>query len=139
MEGKTGLALAVYPISWLKTLFMGATTNDTYSCLTLNACNFHVLLNNNWVRLEREPGLTAFSWVMIGAAYAYAAFLCLYSRDRRALPLVGATAMALIYAFAPMMHERYLFPVIALLALAYIRHTDRRLLWALLAVTLTRF
>lgn len=139
LEGKTGLALAVYPISWLKTLFMGATTNDTYSCLTLNACNFHVLLNNNWVRLEREPGLTAFSWVMIGAAYAYAAFLCLYSRDRRALPLVGATAMALIYAFAPMMHERYLFPVIALLALAYIRHTDRRLLWALLAVTLTQF
>ena len=139
LEGKTGLALAVYPISWLKTLFMGATTNDTYSCLTLNACNFHVLLNNNWVRLEREPGLTAFSWVMFGAAYAYAAFLCLYSRDRRALPLVGATAMALIYAFAPMMHERYLFPVIALLALAYIRHTDRRLLWALLAVTLTQF
>lgn len=138
-DGQTGLALIVSPIPWLKDLFLGATTNDTYGCLTLNACNFYELLSLNWVRLENEPGLTVFSWVMFGAAYVYAAFLCLYSRDRRALPLIGATAMALIYAFAPMMHERYLFPVIALLALAYVRHTDRRLLWALLAVTLTQF
>lgn len=139
VEGKTGLSLVVYPISWLKTLFMGAATNDTYSCLTLNACNLYELLNMNWTRLENAPELATFSWVMFGAAYAYAAFLCLYSRDRRALPLIGAAVMALIYAFAPMMHERYLFPVIALLALAYIQHADRRLLWALLAVTLTQF
>ncbi len=138
-DGQTGLALIVSPIPWLKDLFLGATTNDTYSCLTLNACNFYELLSLNWVRLENESGLTAFSWVMFGAAYAYAAFLCLYSRDRRALPLIGASAMALVYAFAPMMHERYLFPVIALLALAYVQHMDRRLLWALLAVTLTQF
>ena len=138
-DGQTGLARIIAPIPWLKNLFAGATTNDTYSCLTLNACNFYELLNRNWMRLENVPGLTAFSWVMFGASYVYAAFLCLYARDRRALPLIGAAAMALIYAFAPMMHERYLFPVIALLALAYIRHPDRRLLWALLAVTLTQF
>lgn len=138
-DGQTGLARIIAPIPWLKNLFAGATTNDTYRCLTLNACNFYELLNRNWMRLENAPGLAVFSWVMFGASYVYAAFLCLYARDRRALPLIGAAAMALIYAFAPMMHERYLFPVIALLALAYIQHPDRRLLWALLAVTLTQF
>lgn len=138
-DGQTGLARIIAPIPWLKNLFAGATTNDTYRCLTLNACNFYELLNRNWMRLENAPGLAVFSWVMFGASYVYAAFLCLYARDRRALPLIGAAMMALIYAFAPMMHERYLFPVIALLALAYIQHPDRRLLWALLAVTLTQF
>ena len=125
------------PFAWLWELFLSSTS--TYRYLTVNACNLYVLFGKNWANMDWETGLSALSWALFAAAYAYGVFLAARAKSRRALPLAGAALMCLVFAFAPMMHERYLFPAIGLLLVAYVEYRDRRVLAAAIAVTLTQF
>ena len=125
------------PFAWLWKLLLGSTS--TYRYLTVNACNLYVLFDRNWANMDWETGLSAFAWGMFAASYVYSGFLVVRSRNRRALPLIGAALISAIFAFAPMMHERYLFPAIAFLLVAYVEFRDWRILAAAIAVTLTQF
>ncbi len=124
------------PVTWLFKQLMGAT--EGYKYLTVNACNLYQALDFNWVRLDESGGWETFSWVMLAASYIYAAVLAFAGRDKKHLPLVGAALMCLIYAFAPMMHERYLFCALPLLLMGYIYSRDRRVLWSFILVSCTQ-
>ncbi|MBR5345103.1 MAG: hypothetical protein IK127_04690 [Clostridia bacterium] len=65
----------------------------------------------------------------------------LWCRSRRldTLPLCGALLFMLLYTFGCRMHERYVFPALALLALACAVRHDPRQLVMLLLVTFTFF
>lgn len=67
--------------------------------------------------------------------------LLTYLRGRRLenLPLMGAILFIGLYVFGVMMHERYLFPAIILLFLAYIQKRDWRILVLLAGFTATTF
>lgn len=132
-----GLLKVFAPFAWLWNLFMSSTS--TYRYLTVNACNLYVLFDKNWAFMDSETGLSILSWVLFAAAYVFSGCLIVQSKNRRSLPLVGATLISLIFAFAPMMHERYLFPAIALLLVAYVEFRDPRILAASIAVTITQF
>lgn len=121
---------------WLWERLFGAANGYPY--LTVNACNLYVLLGKNWAALENSD-MTVFSYVMLAAAYLYAGALCVISKKRKCLPLAGAVLLALIFAFAPMMHERYLFPALILSLLAYLQYRDRRLLVYFILTTCTQF
>ena len=84
------------------------------------------------------------NWIYVGTAAMALAFLIvlsLYIRksDIRLLPYFGALLFILLYVFGIKMHERYLMPVFSLLALAYVINKDRRILYILLAFSLTVF
>lgn len=53
------------------------------------------------------------------------------------LPFMGAAMLILLCVFGTQMHERYLFPVIILLALAYVQKRDWRILALLIGVSAT--
>ena len=115
----------VGPFVWIWERLFGAVNGYRY--ITVNACNLYVLLGKNWQEMGAD-GWTIVSYAALAAAYVYAGMLCVMSRGKRNLPLCGAVLLALIFAFAPMMHERYLFPALALSMLAYLECRDRRLL-----------
>lgn len=125
----------VHPIEWLVSLY--SETLGSYAYLTINALNLYTLLNLNWVSVESQRVWTIFAYAMFALAYLYAMFLCVKSRRRHRLLLSGAVLISLIFTFGPMIHERYIFPALLLLTLAYTIDRDRRLLFSLTAMTIT--
>ncbi len=125
------------PLAWLTTLFTG--TMETYRSITVNAANLYVIPGLNWTSLDSVPGWSLFAYVMMFLSYGYAIFLYAAGKRRDRLMLVCGTLMTLLFAFAPMMHERYLFPAILLLILAYAVDQDIRILIAILLVSASQF
>ena len=125
------------PIEWLWEKLFGATQGYRY--MTVNTLNLYVVLGQNWLRLE-DAGIWLYvAWALFALSYLYAIFLQLLSRDGRKVFLTGAVLIVLVCTFAPMMHERYIYPAVFLLLLAYADCRDRRLLWSALALTVTLF
>ena len=84
------------------------------------------------------------TWGTVGTlamALAFAVVLPLFIRSGKltALPLCGAVLFILLYVFGVKMHERYLFPALFLLGMAWALHRDRRLLTLLIGLSCTVF
>ncbi len=154
-----GLALAVIvpfsmhqPWHWLIDKYK--ETLNSYPHLVLNACNLYTLLDMNWVDLAETPlGLKIFSWASYVLSFGYAAFLYFKgkrqgtepfhlkgkSQDHKKLFLICAMLLVMLFAFGAKMHERYVFPAIAMLLVAYAICRDARVLLAALLLSLTQF
>ena len=125
------------PIEWLWEKLFGATQGYRY--MTVNTLNLYVVLGQNWLRLEEAGVWPYIAWGLFALAYLYAIFLQLLSKDGRKVFLTGAVLIVLVCTFGPMMHERYIYPAVILLLLAYADCRDRRLLWSALVLTATLF
>ncbi|MGN1020462.1 MAG: phospholipid carrier-dependent glycosyltransferase, partial [Aristaeellaceae bacterium] len=84
------------------------------------------------------------SWTVLGAtamALAFAMVLPMFIRSGRldTLPLCGGVLFILLYVLGIKMHERYLFPALLLLGMAYAIHRDRRILFLLTVMSCTMF
>ena len=89
-------------------------------------------------------GLTGASWGIVGTASMGLAFLIVLSLYIRKgeitfLPYLGSLLFLLLYVFGVKMHERYVFPVLLLLPLAYGIKRDRRILFVWLSISFTAF
>ena len=73
--------------------------------------------------------------------YAVAVFAALYAfaNDTKHLPVFGAGLLLLLFNTGAMMHERYLFPAVALFLLGYLWNKDVRILWLAVGVTVAGF
>jgi len=136
-NGKGILYALVSPIPWLVNLYTGTTSG--YSYITVNALNLYQLFGLNWVDISRAPGFNTLAWVLMAAGYVYTALLLILSKSKKALPLAGAVLISIIFSFGPMMHERYIFPIIPLLAYAFIIYKDKRLIPLLIVFSLTLY
>ena len=84
------------------------------------------------------------SWGYLGTlsmAMAFAVVLPMFIRSGKMenLPLCGAVLFILLYVLGIKMHERYLFPALILLAMAYALRRDRRTAALLIVSTCTLF
>ena len=128
----------LYPINWIKNLYFG--TMQGYRYMTVNALNLYCLLGKNWAGVEDNAGLCTLAWILFALAYLICAALHVRGRRKpQRLFLQAAALMQLICAFGPMMHERYVFPAMLLMALAFAMDRDVRLLGSLLTLTATLF
>ena len=125
------------PVRWLYNLY--SSTLSSYPYFSLNTLNVWTLFGMNWCELSLHPGLEALSWGLFIGAYAVCVGLYLFSRDRRKLYLCAATLLLLVCTFGPKIHERYVYPALILLVLAYITGRDVRVLISATALTVTLF
>ena len=126
------------PVTWLYELY--TETLQGYRYVTVNTLNLHYLLGMNWAPAEGHGGVIALAWVLFGLAQAGCIWLTIASRKQpRRLFLTGGLLMVLICTFGPMIHERYIFPALLLIALAFACERDRRLLVSLTVLTCTLF
>ena len=77
--------------------------------------------------------------LLMVSAFALAAAAYAAGGNAGNLPLLGGVLLTVFSLTGTMMHERYLFLGMALLALAYVRRRDARLLWLLIAVSALGF
>ena len=81
----------------------------------------------------------ALGTVMICYCVAVVTVLFLLGNDLQNLPAFGAVLLLILFNTGTMMHERYLFPAVALLLLGYLLKKDARLLWLAVGVTVAGF
>lgn len=84
------------------------------------------------------------SWLTVGTAAMAMAFavvlpMLIRSGNIEHLPLCGGVLFILLYVLGIKMHERYLFPALLLLGMAYAIRRDRRILLLLTAISCTMF
>jgi len=128
----------IRPVTWMVNQYSGAMQGYRY--MTINTLNLYCLLGLNWARMDAHPGLQTVAWLLFAASYVYAAALCVASHKKpRRLLLLGGVLILLISAFGPMMHERYVFPAMLLLMLAFAMEKDVRVLISLVILTATLF
>jgi len=125
------------PFTWAWELYGG--TLNSYPYITINACNLYSLLGMNWRSLADAGWLTYLAWAMYALAFAYAFFLYIRAGKRKNLFLTCAVMLTLVFAFGAKMHERYLYPAMAMLLVAYVIHKDMRIIIALVLVTAGQF
>jgi len=121
-------------------LLQYADTLGSYPFATLNAYNFHALVGAMW-----QPMDTLFLGVplyVIGyGSIVLVTFLSLYLLRRDGSPAnifyVAALLSAVVFVFSVRMHERYLYPAIPLLLIAFIYRPDRRIFALFAGFTLT--
>lgn len=89
-------------------------------------------------------GFDGLSWGTVGTVIMIQLFLMvlamyLSSDGVRCLPLLGGVLFLLLYVLGVKMHERYLFPALFFLVMAFLEYRDRRILLLLAVVTATMF
>ena len=121
------------------------TTATSYEYASVNAYNFWALIGANWKKVDVPfAGLTYGKWgtifmavsVMLGIGL-YVVAVNRHKQSKGAMPLTMAFMLASIFMFGHYMHERYIFPALMLLMLAYIFYNDWRILVCYVAFATT--
>ncbi|MDR2515318.1 MAG: phospholipid carrier-dependent glycosyltransferase [Christensenellaceae bacterium] len=116
-------------------------TLGSYPYATVNAMNLFGLLGGNWVdqTLASPLGLSwqALGLIGMGLSLAFSFFVFFKGREKRAIPLAAACLLLGVFVLGVRMHERYMFPILALLFLAALEYDDRRLLLCLAGLSAT--
>lgn len=119
-----GAPSVLQPVIWLFEKYFA--TLGSYSYYTVSACNFWDLIGLNWVEIG-SGAMQVLGWAAYAAAIAFAAVMYRKIGQSRHIFLVGAAMLAIMFSFGLKMHERYLFPAILLLCLAYWQEKDVRI------------
>lgn len=125
--------LPLFRLIWDK--YLGTATSYKYA--SVNAYNIFTLFGKNWARLDSEPILGTLGTIGMVISVAGGGVLYWFGRKRNkgALYLAAAFTFISLFTLGHYMHERYLFPLLLLLFMAYLHYHDRRLLYAMLAYT----
>jgi len=138
--------LAILPFSihqdplWIVRLYL--ETLGSYPYGSISACNMMTLIGGLWTSdTTLFLGVTLKVWGYIGIALSVALYFVLSwkKRERESLFLHAALLLTGIFAFGCYMHERYLFPVLALLLTGYILTGKRNQLFWFLGLSSTLF
>lgn len=119
---------------WLVEKYYNTATSYDYA--TVNAYNYWAYIGANWAKTSTPYlGLTYGQWGTIGMAASVILSLGLYvfaalkhKTCKGALPLTMAFMLSGIFTFGHFMHERYVFPALMLLMIAYLMYNDWRIL-----------
>lgn len=100
------------------------STLGSYPYAAVNACNLWGAFGLNWVSQDNVfLGIPyhVIGWAAIWAAASLTLYFCARGRKRpETYPLLAAFLVISIFLFSVRMHERYMYPGLALLLLAYL-------------------
>ena len=111
------------------------STLSSYPYATVNALNLFYILGGNWAAQETAiMGLSYAAWGTIGmlASVALALVMMFKGREMRSVVLATALMLVGVFCLGVRMHERYMYPALALMLLAALLYADKRL-WAIFA------
>ena len=107
------------------------STVESYPYASVNAYNFWALTGLNWVSQDNTfMGLPYYSYGYCAIVLAVTVALVLgikNRRDRKKYPALSAFLLISIFMFSVRMHERYLYPAMFFLLLAYVYKPAYRL------------
>lgn len=117
-------------------------TLASYPYASVNAFNLAALFGGNWISIDTVfMGLTFGTWGYIGITLSIllSSLIFLKGKDDSRYFYAAALLISGIFVMGSKMHERYLFPAIALMFLAYIHKRDKRILISTCALSVLHF
>lgn len=102
---------------------------SSYSSVSLNACNIWPLLGGMWEKVETPfLGVTYNFWGYVGLVVSVLIFFVVSMKDKNHKNIFFHAALLItgIFMLSGKMHERYMYPAMALLLFSYIYTKDRR-------------
>lgn len=123
---------------WIFDRYLSTATSYAYA--SVNAFNLFGLLGANWAADSGTFLLFSYKvwgFFLIGCVVVASAVFFFKKPDRKKLYIVAAFVFAGVFTLAHNMHERYLFPAIPLLVMAYIELRDKRVLACAAGFTVT--
>ncbi len=124
-----GLVLAVLPFGFLNVWEQYFNTVGSYPYAAVNAYNLWGFLGKNWV--SQEETFLGIPYVAYGMAAIAATVILVFvlslrrPRDREKYPFLAALLVISIFVLSVRMHERYMYPGLLLLLLAYVYKPSR--------------
>lgn len=118
------LLIGMLPFGMLKVLTQYVETMTSYPYASINAYNLWALIGKNW--MPQDGTLLGISYSKLGTlaillTVLLAAYICLRAREAKERYIIsGAVIIGGMFLFSVRMHERYLYPILALLLLAYV-------------------
>ena len=112
-------------------------TFTTYDFVANNAYNLYALFGLNVAPLT--SGFTFLGFSFLAALTIFAFFLLAKKNDTGSIFFVGAILVIGTFLLSIRMHERYNFPALAFLLLAYVTLRDRRLLYIYVGYSAAHF
>lgn len=126
---------------WIFSLY--TNTAGGYQYASVNAMNFFYMINLNWVKdIDKVFGIPYF-YLILGMIFIVIVTILTWiyyvksSLESYYPFLCSIILMMGVFTFGPRMHERYFFPVLALLLIAAILANNRYLLWLYALITTT--
>lgn len=116
--------------NWILTKYMG--TINSYPYATLNAANIFGFLKQNWQPMENTlMGLSMSTWGLIGVLSSIVVYFILsfINKNKGNLFINSVMLMTLLYTFGHKMHERYLFPVMAVILIGFMYQNRKETLF----------
>ncbi len=142
----TAMVLVVLPFSfgqspfWIVDLYR--STTGQYAYATLNAYNLFAAMGANWKSDSTSFLFLNYSvWgtLFIAVTVLFIGWVFMRSKRRDILFLMSSVMIIAVFNLSARMHERYMFPAIALLLLSYLTLEDRRLWHLFVGFTVTNF
>ena len=119
------------------------STVGSYPYASVNAYNIWALLGKSWVSQEALfLGLPCRFWggLMVAAAILMTFLFCFrLKRDAAKYPLLSAFLLISIFVFSVRMHERYLYPAMLFLLLAFLCKPVKQLFYCYCGFSLLHF
>lgn len=125
---------------WIFKLY--SSTVSEYPYASLNAYNFFSLIGANYAK--DSSTLFFISYKAIGMIFIvlttlFSWYLYIKADDSKFAPAAALIQIAGVFTFSVGMHERYLFPAVALSALTFIYLRDKRILLLMLGYSYTSY
>ncbi len=137
------IGLLMMPYGFSEAFAQYKDTVGSYEYASVNAYNFWTLCGLNWAaQTEIKFGLTCQTWgtIAIVLTVIAATFLSFRSKkDNSKYYYLGALIVSCVFLFSVRMHERYIFPAMVLLILAYAMRPRKEILWLYAGVSFYAF
>ncbi|MFL0252618.1 hypothetical protein ACJDT4_19575 [Clostridium neuense] len=127
-------------ITWIFKLY--SSTVGEYPYASVNGFNFFSLIGKNFAK---DTGtILGISYHNLGMAFIllitiFSFVIYIKGNNEKLVPALLLIQISGVFTFASSMHERYLFPAVALSILAYIYLKDKRILALIIGFTITVF
>lgn len=139
--------LAVLPFGLSEVISQYVDTMSSYEYASVNAYNFWTMLGKNWVQQsEKLLGIPMQIWgtIFIILVYAFVVFFWFMSwkknkNDRTKYFFISAFSIVGIFTLSVRMHERYMFPALALLLAYYALKPRKGTFWLYISMTIVHF
>lgn len=137
------MVLASLPFGLEKVLSQYLDTMSSYPYASVNAFNFWNLFGFNWASQDAMfLFLPCQVWgtlgILVAVALSVAVFWRFWKRDE-VYYIAAAVLIGTVFMFSVRMHERYLYPILALLLFAYMLKREHKYMIAYLALSAAHY
>jgi len=132
-----GIVILMLPFGLTNVILQYKNTLASYNYATVNAYNLWSALGSNWAPLNK--GMSFIGYFFIFLTVIVSAFVFFSSKDKSRYFLTSAYICLSVFVLSVKMHERYMFPVMALLLCSYALSHRKQEMYLYMGVSLLQF